>query len=161
MGIFSTSGATISVTSNTTAPATFDAAGYGALSFTQINSVEDLGEFGDESSEITADDVGNRRTKKLKGQRNAGTKSLVCFIDDTDSGQGILRTAEADDSTGDYYFKVTYPNKQASGGDDAIRYFGAKVMSARETLGSANNVAKITFNLGINTDIVEVGSTAS
>lgn len=161
MGIFTTSGATIAITANTTAPGTFDATGYAALSYTAISKVESLGQFGDESQLVTFDDIADGRTKKLKGQRNAGDLQLVLGIDDTDGGQSALRTAEADDSTGDYYFKVTLPNKQASAGADAIRYFGGKVMSVREQPDGANNVAKLLVTIGINTAIVRVASTAS
>lgn len=161
MGIFTTSGSTISMTTTTTNPGTFDAAGYGALSYTQIGSVENLGGFGDTSEEVTFDDIAQRRTIKLKGQRNAGNLELVCGRDDTDTGQDALYTAEQDNSTGNYHFKVTFPNRQASGGDDAVRYFSGKVMSVRETLDTANNVAKLEATIGINTAIILVDSTAS
>lgn len=160
MGISAASGATIAITSTTTAPATFDAAGYAALSYTTVNSVESIGSFGDESQDVTFDDLGDRRTKHLKGQKDAGTLALVCGLDDTDAGQDLLRTAEADGSTGNFHFKVTLPNKQATAGDDAIRYFSGKVMSVRETVDSANNIVKLETNIGINTKIVYVDSTA-
>lgn len=159
MGIFTASKTKISMTTVTTDPATFDATGYAALSYTQIGSIENLGAFGDEASEVTFDDLADGRTKKLKGQRNAGTMQLVLGLDDDDTGQGLLDTAEADDSVANYHFKVEFPNKLSSGGTNALRYFSAKVMSVREEVNTANNVVKKNVSLGINTKIVKVAAT--
>jgi hypothetical protein len=156
MGIFTSAGTKVYMTSTTTNPATFDAAGYGALTFTEIKNVESVGAFGDESAEVTFDDLGEKRTKKLKGQRNSGNMALVCGLDDADAGQDLLRTAEADNTTGNFHFKVVYPNKLTSGGDGAIRFFSGKVMSQREVIDTANNVAKLEATVGINTAIVLV-----
>ena len=161
MGLFTTSGLTISITTTTTDPATFNAVGYAALSYTEISGLENAGGFGDESNEVTADDIGLGRTIKLKGQRNAGNMDLVFLLNDADAGQTLLRAAEADDSTGNFHFKVTLPNKLASPGADAIRYFSAKVMTAKENFDTADTVAKLNATIGINTAIVSVAATAS
>ena len=159
MGLFSASGATVSMTAVTTDPVTFDAAGYALLTFTEVGQIEDGGAFGDESSEVTFDSLGSGRTTKVKGQRNSGTFDLVTGLDDEDSGQALLYTAEADDSTGNYHFKVTFPNKLSSGGTDAIRYFSGKVLSTRENLGTANNVVSLTATISIDTPVVRVAAT--
>ncbi|MFK5173523.1 hypothetical protein ACI3QN_13500, partial [Propionibacterium freudenreichii] len=78
------------------------------------------------------DDLGDGRSKKFKGQRNAGTMSVVCGLDDADAGQILLRAAEKDNTTGDFHFKVVFDNKITSGGVNASRFFSGKVMSARE-----------------------------
>lgn len=158
MGIFATGGAKLSVTANTTPPATFDAAGYGALTYTEVKSKENLGSLGDESVEVLFDAIEEKRTKRIKGQRNANMLVLTCGLDDEDPGQIAMDAAEADDSSGDYHFKLELPNKRSSGGTNAIRYFSAKVFSERENLETANNVAKKVYNIGINTAIVRVVS---
>lgn len=161
MGIFTASRSKLYLTTTTTPPGSYDAAGYGALTWVEVGSIESLGDFGDEASEVTFDDLADGRTKKLKGQRNAGTMQMTLGLDDTDAGQDALDDAEADDSTGDYNFKVEFPNKQAAPGSNALRYFSGKVMSVREGVGTANNVVKKNVNIGINTAIVKVASTAS
>lgn len=154
------SGATVAITTSTTPPATFNAAGYGALSYTDLGCLSSIGEFGDVSSEVTFDCIGTGRTLKLKGQRDAGNMELTVALDDTTGGFDALHAAQENDSTGDFYFKVTLPNKQNATGTDAIRYFGGKVMQVKEVLGGANDVMTLQVTVGINTAIVRVDSTA-
>ena len=157
MGIATTSGTKVSISTTSTAPATFDASGYAALTFSEIGSIESVSGFGDESSEVTFDELGDGRTKKLKGQKNAGNMELMMGLDDEDAGQGYLYTAEADATTSDWHFKVEVPN--SLGTANAIRYFSGKVMSVRETYDTANNVIKLNTTVGINTAVVKVDAT--
>lgn len=161
VSIFTTSGATFSISTTSTAPGTYDASGYGALTYSSCGSVENIGSFGDASNEVTFDDIANGRTIKLKGQRNAGNIELVLGYDDTDTGQGYLKTAEEDDSTADWNFKITLPNKQNAGGTDAIIYFSGKVMSNVIAAETADNVTRRNVTIGINTALVVVNSTAA
>lgn len=158
--IFATSGTTVAMTANTTAPSTFDATGYAALTFVDLGCISNIGEFGDEATLVTFDCINEGRTKKLKGQRNAGQMTMTIALDDTTTGYDNIQTASSDNSTGDFHFKVTFPNKQNSSGNGAIRYFSGKVMSAREALGGANDVATINMVVEINTAVVKVDSTA-
>ena len=158
--IFTTSKTKISMTTTTAPPATFDAVGYAALSYVDLGCLSNIGAFGDASNEVTFDCISEGRTKKLKGQRNAGNMELVIGLDDTTAGFDAVVAAEADDSTGDYFFKVEFPNKQNATGTNAIRYFGGKVMTAVETLGAADDVATLNVTVGLNTPIVRVDSTA-
>jgi hypothetical protein len=157
MGIATTSGTKVSISTTSTAPSTYDASGYAALTFSEIGSVESVSGFGDESSEVTFDELGDGRTKKLKGQKNAGNMELMMGLDDEDAGQGYLYTAEADATTNDWHFKVEVPN--SLGTANAVRYFSGKVMSVRETYDTANNVIKLNTTVGINTAIVRVDAT--
>lgn len=159
MGIFTSAGTVLSI-GGSTPPATFDAAGYSALTWVVCGKLENGGALGDESAEVTFDDLAERRTLKLKGQDNAGNMELVLGLDDADAGQDDLLDAQADKSTADYYFRVQFANKRNATGTGAIRYFGAKVFSVRETIDTANNVTKLNVMLGINTAIVRVKSTA-
>lgn len=158
--IFATSGATFSISTTSTAPGTYDASGYGALTYAACEPLENLGSFGDASNEVTFDDIANGRTLKIKGQRNAGNMELVFAYDDTDAGQGYLKTAEEDDSTADWHFKVTLPNKQNDAGADAIIYFSGKVMTQVIAAETADNVTRRNVTIGINTGLVVVNSTA-
>jgi hypothetical protein len=158
--IFAASGTIVSMTANTTPPATFNAAGYAALTYVDLGCASNLGEFGDESSEVTFDCINTGRTLKIKGQRNAGNMTLTLALDDTTDGFDNVQAAESDDSTGDYYFKIEFPNKLNATGTNAIRYFGGKVMSAREVVGGANDVVTINLVISINTPIVKIAATA-
>lgn len=154
MPIFSTAGATVSIGQPLAAQsADFVEADFASQSWVEIGWVESIGTFGDESAEITFDAIGEGRTQKLKGVRNAGNLELVCGIDVDDDGQATLRGAETE--TLDYAFRVEF-NDAPAGGTNSIRYFVAKVMTASEQLDTANNVVKLNGSLGINSNIVRV-----
>jgi len=131
---------------------------YDAQSWTEIGWMENIGAFGDEASEITFDTIGEQRTQKLKGTRNAGNIDLVTGIDYTDAGQIALRAGQAE--IFDYAFRVDFDDAP-SGGTPSQRFFIAKVMSAREQLDGANNVARLNATLGINSNVVEVAAAAA
>ena len=153
--VFATAGATISIGSSILSQsADFTISDFAGESWTEIAWVENMGNFGDQSAEITFDAIGEGRTLKLKGTRNAGNMDLVCGLVADDAGQLLLRAAEA--TPDDYAFKVTFNDLPAGGSNASERYFIAKVMSVRETLDTANNVVKLNATLGINSNIVKV-----
>ena len=146
MTIQSTAGASIGISSS--APATFNEAGYGALTFTNIGEVTDLGEFGREYNLITHNPIDTRATKKLKGSYNEGQIALTVALDTADAGQNIAKTASTSDA--DYYFKVTMQN-------GAAYYFPAKVMTFKRAVGSVDNVVTASISLEITTAAGGVG----
>jgi hypothetical protein len=154
-GIFATAGSKIFIgQSKPSQSADFVVADFGD-SWTEILWVESIGAFGDESTEITFDAIGEGRTQKLKGTRNAGNIELVMGIDYEDAGQAAVRAAEA--TPNNYGFRIQF-NDAPVGGTPSQRYFIAKVMSVRETLDGANNVIKLNSALGINSNIVSVNA---
>lgn len=158
--IFATAKASVSISATSAPPTTFDAAGYGALTFKKICPLQSIGEFGTSFEDVTFDDICTGNRVKIKGINDNGEFDVVCGFDDTNEGQTVAVTAAKDTSTADWHFKVTFPNKQNATGTDAIFYFSGKVMSARNTPGEASAVVTRTFTVGINTEIVEVKSTA-
>lgn len=124
-----------------------------ALTWTEVGEVENFGEFGDESSVVTFAAVGDARVRKLKGARDAGTLVLVVGRDAADAGQDALKAAEL--TKYDYNFKVEIADK-SSGGTNSVQYFRGMVMSKRDNLGANDNVVRTTFNIAINTAILEV-----
>ncbi|TAA54016.1 iron ABC transporter substrate-binding protein [Shinella sp. JR1-6] len=133
-----------------------DATDYAALTWIEIGEVEDMGEFGDESSDVTFASVGDGRTRHLKGVRDAGTLALVCGRDPLDAGQVALKAAEKTKFS--YPIKVQAADAISADYSDSVYYFGAKVMSARDNYGSVDNVVRTNFSLGIDTEIIEVPS---
>lgn len=156
MGIFATAGAKVYIGASMAAQsADFVEGDFSGQSWVEIAWLENIGAFGDESSEVTFDAIGEGRTQKLKGTRNAGNLELVAGIDYTDSGQAALRAAQG--TPLDYAFKVEF-NDAPEAGTPSLRYFIAKVMSAREELAGANNVMKLSATLGINSNVVPVAA---
>lgn len=128
-----------------------------ALSYSEVGTVVDIPEFGDTFQSVTSDQLGNRRTIKLKGQKDAGNPTVMYDHDSADTGATDLVTAAASDS--DYAFKVTL-NDAGTGSPSSPTtfYFRAKVMGKPVTIGTANNVVRRTAPLGINSDIVEIAA---
>jgi hypothetical protein len=126
-------------------------------SYQEVGEVEDLGEFGDESEAVTFASLQDSRVRKLKGTRDAGTIAVVCGADDTDAGQDDMVAAEA--SSLDFNFKILLNDQLTLGGTPSEHYFRGKVMSKRLGVGSANNVVRRTFNVGINSEILEIPAT--
>jgi hypothetical protein len=135
--------------------ADFVLADFAGQSWVEITWLETIGEFGDESAEITFDAIGEGRTQKLKGIRNAGNMDLVMGIVEDDPGQLALLSAET--SPNDFAFKVVFNNAPA-GGTPGERYFIGKVMTARERLDTANNVVRRGGRVGINSNVVRVAA---
>lgn len=158
--IFAAAKSSIAITETTTPPATFNAVGYAALTYEPICPLQSIGAFGTTFETVQFDDICTGLRTKIKGINDNGELEIVAAYDDTNDGQLAAAAAAKDNSTGNYYFKVTLPNKQNATGNDAVFYFGGKVMTATVTPGAASDVVTRTFTIGINTDIVEVPSTA-
>lgn len=125
-----------------------------ADTYTEVGEVEDLGEFGDESAEITFTSLKDARVRKLKGPKNAGTIAVVCGDDPLDTGQDAMIAAEA--SSLDFNFRVELNDPVTLSGTPSVSYFRGKVMSKRLNVGNVSNVVRRTFNVGINSQIYEV-----
>lgn len=118
----------------------------------EVGLVESLGEFGDQSNDVTFAAIGDSRMRHAKGARDAGTLQLTCAHDPLDSGQAAMEAAEA--TNNNYMFKVVLPDGPA-GYSDTILYFRGLVMSKRKNVGTNDNVVRNTYNIGINTEIFE------
>lgn len=159
--IFAGAGTNFYLTSTTTAPATNDATGYGALTWVPIGCISSLGSYGDTYNAVTFDCLVDGATHTLKGTKSRGTLEVTVALDDSSTAFTALQTAVADKSTGLFNFKIVLPNKQAAAGDDAIRYFSGRVMSNVENVTGSNDVVTQTVSIAIETDIIKVASTAS
>jgi len=127
---------TISVSASL--PATFDGAGYGALSFTAVGQVTDWTAGGQVYNIVTSNPIAQRSTDKYKGTFNNGTDSITVNRDDDDAGQVIILAALTDDA--DYAFEVTYQ-------DSTIDYFTGKVVSFDTVAGGADSIVQKTIQL--------------
>jgi hypothetical protein len=152
MAVNTAAGATLSI--GPVAAATIDTiAEFEALTFVEVGEVEDLGEFGDEASEITFTPLSERRVRKYKGSFNAGTMAVTCGSDPADVGQAAMIAAFASDL--DYAFQVTLNDQLTLAGTPTILYYRGKVMSKRRNVGNVENVVRQSFNIGINSEILE------
>ena len=127
---------TISVSASL--PATYDAAGYGALTFTAVGQVTDWTAGGQVYNVVTSNPIAQRSTDKYKGTFNNGADSITVNRDDDDAGQLIILAALTDDA--DYAFEVTYQ-------DSTIDYFTGKVVSFDTVAGGADSIVQKTIQL--------------
>lgn len=145
MASYTSAGTTFSVSAS--APATYNAAGFGALTFTSVGEVTNIGEFAKVYALVTHNPVATRQTVKRKGSYNNGTIPLEFALDEADAGQIILRAASESDSS--YSFRVVTQN-----GD--IYYFSAQTMSFVINVGSVDQITAGTAQLEIDNDIILV-----
>jgi hypothetical protein len=126
---------------------------YETETWTEVGEVEDLGQYGDQYQDVTITTLADQRTKHFKGNLDAGTITIQCGADPTDTGQMAMTAAFA--SPLDYNFKVALDDKLTNSGTPTIQYFSGKVMSKRRNVGNSSNVVRQNFDVGINTEILE------
>ena len=146
-GAFTSAGSKLSISA--AAPATYNAAGYAALIFTEIGEISDLGEFGRQYNLVTYNVLSQRRTIKRKGSYNDGTISAQMARVPSDAGQAILVTAvNSDDS---HSLKVVLQ-------DGTVFYTTAQIMSYTTSIGNVDQITGATVNMEIDNDIIEVAA---
>lgn len=131
-------GSTLAV--STTAPATYDLAGYSAsgLVYTIIGEITDIGPFSRTYATVNHNPIAERQVTQKKGSFTLDPIELMMAWDGDDAGQVILRAAEATDAI--LTFELV---KQ--GGDQ--RYFTAQVSKVSENFGGADNVNQAAITL--------------
>ena len=146
MAVKTTAGTTLKISAGV--PATFNQAGYAALTYTTVGEITDLGEFGRVYDLVTHNPIDTRGTVKIKGSFNEGSLALQLGLDTDDAGQIIMKAATISDNN--YAFKITDQK-----GD--IYYFQAQVMQFKVGLGSVNQVSKASATLELTTSSTGVG----
>ncbi|WP_353641971.1 Ig domain-containing protein [Mesorhizobium sp. WSM2239] len=127
-----------------------------AEDWTEIKEVEDLGEWGAEGTEVTFISLADSHTRRRKGSIDSGTVALIVGRDPLDPGQTKARAAVEEWLP--YAFKVELNDKPTPTGENTVFYFRAPVMSARNQFGTADDITKTTFSLGIDGAILEIPS---
>jgi hypothetical protein len=150
MTVRTSAGSTIALSA--AQPATYNEAGYSALSFTDIGEVSDLGEFGRVYNIVKYNTVATRATTKRKGSYDEGTMNLKVGLDNDDAGQNLANAAAASDN--DYSFKLTLQ-------DGSVYYFQTQVASFKISVGTVDSITEAMIALELTSDangggIVEV-----
>ena len=113
------------------APATFDADGYVALTWTDVGEASEVPEFGAAYSAVTFTPLKTGIVNKFHGELNYGSITIPLGYDSADAGQIILLAALA--SKDEISFRETRS-------DGTVRYIMGKVMSfpRGQSVGSVN-----------------------
>lgn len=130
------------------APATEDAAGYAALTYTEVGQIDRLGAIGASYAKVEFQPLKGPK-QKHKGSVDYGSLGPTMAHDDGDAGQTILRTKS--DTNDLISVMVTYP-------DGAKRYFQARVFGYPETVDGADSIITAAPTLEINTKVVKVAA---
>lgn len=119
--------------------------------WTEVEEIESFNDLGDNSDVATFASVSDRRVRKMKTTRDAGTMAVVCGRDALDEGQIALIAAEKTDFN--YAFKLVYNDARTEDYSPSTEYFGGMVMSRPTNIGGVQDVTKRTFNIGVNTAV--------
>lgn len=147
--IVSSVGTVVSV--STTAPATYDAAGFGALTWSTCGELAELPSFGAEAALATHTPLATGIVAKRRGSLNYGSVALTMAVSDADAGQTVLQdSAEAAAGTdAQVSVKVVLVNGE-------IQYFTAQVMSYKVNVGNADAITMAEVTLEIDNSIIKV-----
>lgn len=124
-----------------TLAATFDEAGFDAVTHTTIGEVTDIGgDIGRIYNLVTHMPLASRATVKKKGSYNSGSVTIQLAIDDNDAGQALAEAALTSDAN--HSFALTLQ-------DGSIRYFEALVMGFPINVGGVDTITNGTLTLEI------------
>lgn len=133
-------------------------ASFASVTWIEVLKWTQMGTYGDTSQLITADLIGEGRTKKLKGTKNAGAMANVFALDNLDAGQQKLVAASK--VLDNYAFKIELTDKGTGvGATNGLREFYGLVMSASEAGGGANTVQTLNCTIEINSNIAVQAAT--
>ena len=125
-------------------PATYDAAGYAALTYTPVGEVLSIGEFGGSADEVQSQPLATGVTEFFRGFVQYGNPSLGLERDTNDAGQAIIKAHFDGAQTGNAFSaQVTLP-------DGEVVYMDVRAFSYNVNIGSANSMIGSTANLRVN-----------
>jgi hypothetical protein len=144
MGLQTGAGSSIAI--SVAAPATQDAAGYAALSYTEGGNAEKIGTIGATFNKTDFQPLKGAK-QKLKGSADYGSLQPSFALDDTDAGQTLFKAAADDETNKLYAFRVTLQSGEK-------RYFQGRVFGWPETIDGADPVVMATPTVEICTKVV-------
>lgn len=104
-------------------PATFDATGYAALTWTEVGEATEIPEYGAEHATVTHTPLKTGIVNKFHGELNYGSVAVPMALDLADAGQIILKAALT--SKDEISVKITLS-------DATVEYTSGKVMSFKK-----------------------------
>lgn len=153
VGPVTSAGAKFYVVDNAVLPATYDEAGFEALTFVEVGYVTEIPEFGENYNINTLNILGDRLVTKVKGSYDPGTLAVTMARVPADPGQAILDAARSDDRS--YAFKVEINDDFTPvTGHPTTFYFEGKVGGYPVAVGSSDSFVMTTVNTAITKAVV-------
>lgn len=137
----------------TAAPTADTVSEYAALTWVELTGVETVGEFGDAAQQGSFNLLAEGRTRKFKGAYDAGDIEVVCAHDPLSASQAAMRGFSG--TPFNYAFKVLTADGADANDTDSVFYFAGKVMSARYANGDTNTERRRTYQVAIDTEVLE------
>lgn len=157
VGLVTSAGSKFFVVDAAALPATYDEAGYEALTYVECGYITEIPEFGSSTTVNTLNILGDRVVKKTKGSIDPGTLNVPMGRVTGDVGQAILNVAK--DSDLSYTFKVELNDDfTPTTGHPTTFYFTAKVASYTVNIGNSDSTVMASVNVAI--DVVPLDSPA-
>tara|TARA_R110002167_G_scaffold45515_4_gene136735 strand:+ start:1000 stop:1449 length:450 start_codon:yes stop_codon:yes gene_type:complete len=131
-------------------PATYDSAGFAALTWTDVAEVTDMGEYGATYEVVSHNPLATRRTVKRKGTVNDGALAMQLGRDPADAGQALI-IAGVDGAARD-----TVHSHRVTLQDGTIQYVTGQLFSYTTNVGSSNQIVGAAVTVELDNAIVEV-----
>ena len=148
MAVNSSIGGTLSVVAST--PATEDESGYEALSFIEVENVISVGEFGDNSEDITFNLLKSGRTSHVNGVRDLGEIAVSCAYDDqNNTGIELVNTNANTDTVMSWKLVDT---------NGATSYWQGRAANYRQTERTASSFEGRNFVIRGTSGVTEVAA---
>lgn len=148
MGLQTGAGSTIAI--SVAAPATQDAAGYAALTYTEAGGCEKIGTLGSTFTKTDFQPLKGPKDK-LKGSADYGALQPSFALDEADVGQMLFRTAADDETNALFSVRVTLQS-------GAKRYFRSRVFGWPETVDGADPIVMATPTVEVCSKVVRVAA---
>jgi hypothetical protein len=128
-------------------------ADFDAVDWIEVTGWVTMGAFGDAAALVTSDRINNKRTKKAKGTRNAGTMENVFDVVPDDEGQLQLQAAEGTDF--DYPIRIVHNDAPAVGAapTPSETLMAGLVMTTTYQGGGANDPKRMGATIEINSNL--------
>lgn len=139
-------GATLSI-AVATDPATYDAAGYAALTWVNIGKVMSIPEIGDSHNMIDIDILSDGRVKHVIGSADGGMNQVTIAADGDDTGQTSLLTANGSNTQNAFRIVDPAPSSETI-------YFSGLVAGLKDTERTTTAYKGKTFTMAVNTAVV-------
>ncbi|WP_242115524.1 hypothetical protein [Sphingomonas lacusdianchii] len=151
MGLQTGAGSAIAISA--AAPATMDAAGYAALTYTEGGQCEKIGTIGSTFTKTEFQPLKGPKDK-LKGSADYGALQPSFALDEEDVGQMLFRSAADDETNKLFSIRVTMQS-------GALRYFRSRVFGWPETVDGADPIVMATPTVEVCSKVVRVAAPAS
>lgn len=145
--VFTSAGSVISI--GDAAPATYDQAGFEAVTFVAIGEVTQIPEFGRLYTGVQHKALGERGTVKRKGSYDDGATTIQYGIDESDTGQANIEALIDNDS--DQSIKIVLQSGKTI-------YFTAQIMSNPITIGSVDDITMKSVQMEITNQILFIAA---